>query len=45
MLNMRSEAYSTIFYSYSARFMNTITLNMYMFLSNTGFAREKTLFI
>jgi len=45
MLNMRREAYNTVFYSYLARFMNTETLNMNMFLSNTGFTRRKVLFI
>jgi len=25
MLNMQSEAYNTVFYSYLARFMNTVT--------------------
>ena len=25
--------------------MNTLTLNMYMFLSNTGFTRRNTVFI
>jgi len=45
MLNMRSKEYHTVFYSYFARFMNTVTLNRYVFLSNTGFARRNTVFI
>jgi len=45
VLNMRSEEYNTVFYSYSARFVNTITLNMNMFLSSTGRTRQNTLFI
>jgi len=45
MLNMRSEEQTTVFYSYLARFMNTVTLNMNMFLSYTGFTRRNTLFI
>jgi len=28
--------YKTVFYSYSARFLNTVTLNAYMCPSNTG---------
>jgi len=42
MLNMRSEEEHTVFYSDLARFMNTATLNMYMFLSNTVFTRRTT---
>jgi len=45
MLNMRGEEYNTGFYSYVARFRNTVTLDMYMFLSNTGFTRRNTLLI
>jgi len=45
MLNMRSEEQNTVFCSYPARFMNTVTLNMNMFLPNTGFTRRNTLFI
>jgi len=40
MLNMRREAYNTVFYSYLACFMNTVTLNMNIFLSTTGFTRR-----
>ena len=36
MLNMRSEEYNTVFYSYSACFMNILTLNVYGFLSHLG---------
>jgi len=36
---------NTAFYSYFARFMNTVTLNMYMFLSVTGFTRRNTFLI
>jgi len=45
MLNMRSEEQNTVFYSYFARFMNTVTLNMCMLLSNTGFTSRNTVFI
>jgi len=44
MLNMLSEEKNTVFYSYLARFLNTVTLNMNMFLSNTGFTRRNTVF-
>ena len=43
-LNMRSEDSNTVFYSHLARFMNTVTLHMNMFLSNTGFTRRNTVF-
>ena len=36
MLNTWSEEKNTAFYSYIACFMNTVTLNMCVFLSNTG---------
>ena len=36
MLNNRSEEDTTAFYSYLLCFMNTATLNMYVFLSYTG---------
>jgi len=45
MLNMRSQEYNTVFYSWLARFMNTVALNVSMFLSNTGFTRRNTVFI
>jgi len=45
MSNLRIEEYNTVFYSYLARFINTVTLNVNMFLSNTGFTRRNTLFI
>jgi len=41
MLNMRSEEYNTVFYSHFARFMNRVTLNMHMFLSDTGLTRVR----
>jgi len=34
-----------VFYSYLARFRNTVTLNMNMFRFNTGFAGRNTVFI
>jgi len=37
--------FNTVFYSYLACFMNTVTLNMNMFRSNTEFTRRKMLFI
>jgi len=45
MLNTRSEEQKAEFYSYLAGFMNTSTLNMYVFLSNTEFTRRSTLFV
>jgi len=45
MLNMRSEEENTRFYSYLACFVNTLTLNMYGFLSYTGFTRRNMVFI
>jgi len=45
MLNTRSEEESTVFYSYVACCMNTLPMNMYEFLSYTGFTRWNALFI
>jgi len=45
MLNMQSEESNAGLYSYLARFMDTVTLNMNMFLSNTEFTGRNTLFI
>jgi len=45
MLNTRSEDYNTVFYSCLARFMNTVTLNMNMFLSTTGFIGRNAVLI
>ena len=45
MLNIQSKEKKTVFYSYFARFMNTVPLNMTMFLSATGFTRRNTFFI
>ena len=45
MLNMRSAESNTVFYSKLASIMNTVTLNKYMVLPNTGFTRRNTLFI
>jgi len=45
MLNTRSEGYNTVFYSYLACFVNTVTLNMYGLLSNTAFTRRNTLVV
>jgi len=45
MLNTRNEAKKTVFYSYLACFMNTFPLNMYEFLSYSGFTRRNTLSI
>jgi len=45
MSNTRSEEYNAVLYSYVACFMNTLTLNMYVFLSKTGLTRRNTLFI
>jgi len=39
-----AEAYHTVVYSELARFMNTVTLNMNLFLSNTGFTRRNMVF-
>jgi len=41
----RSEDYKTRFYSYLACFVNTLTLNVYGFLSYTGLTRRNTRFI
>jgi len=35
----------TVFYSYLACFMNTVVLNIYVFLSNAGFIRRNTVCI
>jgi len=43
MLNTRNEGKNTGFYSYLARFMNTVILNMNMLLSDTGFTRQNVL--
>ena len=45
MLNTRNEETHTVFYSYSACFVNTVTLNIYVYMSNTGLTRRNTLFI
>jgi len=45
MLNIVERRINTGFYLCLARFMNTVTLNMNMFQSNTGFARRNTLFM
>jgi len=47
MLNTWSEEYNTVFYfySYSACFMNTVTLNMHISMSYTGFIRRNTVFV
>jgi len=45
MLNTRNVQKNTVSYSHLACFVNTLTLNMYGFLSYTGFTRRNTLFI
>ena len=45
MLNTRNEEKNTVFYSYSACFMNTFNLNMYVSMSYTGIIRRNMLFI
>jgi len=42
MLNTGSEEYNVGFYSYLVWFLNTFTLNMYLFLSNSGLPRRLT---
>jgi len=42
MLNTRNEENNTIFYSYLAYFVNTFTLNIYVFMAYTGWARGNT---
>ena len=37
--------HNTVFYSYLPCFMNTVTLNMYVFLSNTGSTWRNTVFV
>ena len=36
MLNMRREGTSTVLYSYLARFVTTLSLNVYVSMSYTG---------
>jgi len=43
--NTRGEEYNTVFYSDLACFMNTVTLNKYIFMLYTGLTRRNTLFI
>jgi len=45
MLNTRNEENNTVFYSYLACFVNTFTLNMYVYMSYTGLTRRNTVFI
>jgi len=45
VLNTRNEGKNTVFYSYVACFVNTLTLNMYGSMSFTGFTRRNTLFM
>jgi len=45
VLNMRSEGNYSVFYSYSAYFVHTRTLNMHALLSYAGRARRDTLFV
>jgi len=45
MLNMRNEYKNTVFYSYLACFVKTLTLNMYVSMSCKGFTRLNTLFL
>jgi len=42
MLNTRNEKKNTVFVSYVACFVNTFTLNMYVFMSYTGLIRRNT---
>jgi len=44
MLNTRNEEKNTVFYSYSACFVNIGTLNMYVSMSYTGLTRRNTVF-
>jgi len=39
MLNTQNEETNTVFYTYVACFVNTLTLNMYVSMSFTGFTR------
>jgi len=45
MLNTRNEAKNTVFYSCLTCFVDTVTLNMYIFMSNTGFTTRNALFV
>ena len=45
MLNMRIEDSNTVFYSCLARFMNTITLTMFIVMLFTGLTKRNTLFV
>jgi len=45
MLNTRSKEGNAVFYSCLACFMNTLILNMYVFLSNTGSTRRNKRFV
>ena len=45
ILNTRNEENNTVFYSDSAYFVNTFTLNMYVSMSHTVLIRRDTLFI
>jgi len=45
MLNTWNEGKNTVFYSYSACFVNTFALKMYVSMSYTGLTRRNMLFI
>jgi len=45
MLNTWNEENITVFYSYLACFVNTVTLNMYVSMSYTGLTKRTTVFI
>jgi len=45
MLNTRSGEQNIVFYLYLPCVMNAVTLNSYMFLSNTGSTWRKTSFV
>ena len=45
ILITRSTAKNTVFYSYLACFVNTVILNMYIFMSYTGLSRRYAVFL
>jgi len=45
MLNTRNEDKNTVFYSYLDCFVKTKILNIYIYMSCTGFSRRHTVFI
>jgi len=45
MLNTRNKETHMVLYSYSACFVNTLTLNMYVSMSYSGVHRRNTLFV